>query len=83
MPVLIPEASTSIKVSQSTHRKLKAGAKDYRSINDYLDYLLRLEERQRRVESMRQAIAATPPEHRASWLAESAAWESTSLADAR
>ena len=75
--------ATTIKVSQETHGRLKAGARPYRSINDYIDHLLSLEERQRMVEAMRQAIAATTEEQMASWRAESQAWESISLADAR
>jgi len=73
--------STTIKVSQSTHRQLKAGAQPYRSIDDYITHLLRLEQRQRMVEALRQAIQGTPPDQLASWRAESSAWETTSLTD--
>jgi hypothetical protein len=74
---------TTVKVSQVTHRRLKAGAQTHRSINDYIEHLLTLEERQRMVEDMRQAIAATSPEQWDSWRQESASWETTSLVDAQ
>ena len=83
MTVSVLNPSTTIKVSQATHRTLKAGATSYRSIDDYINHLLRLEERQRMVEAMRQAVSATAPEQMVSWRAESDVWETTSLADAR
>ena len=73
--------ATTIKVTRATHRRLKAGAQPYRSINDYLEHLINLEERQRMVEEMRQAIAATSPEQIASWRSESRQWETAQLAD--
>jgi len=79
----IATPATTIKVSQATHRQLKAGAQPYRSIDDYINHLLRMEERQRMIDSMRQAILATTPDQLASWRAESDAWETTSLADAQ
>ena len=74
--------ATTVKVSKMTHERLKAGAGAYRSMNDYLEYLLRLDERRQMIDAMRQAIANTPTDQMASWRAESAAWEATSLADA-
>jgi len=83
MTTTLPGRATTIKVSSATHRRLKAGARPYRSINDYLDHLLGLEERQRMIEAMRQAVSATGTQQMASWRAESDAWEAASLADAR
>jgi len=73
--------ATTIKVSQVTHRRLKTGARPYRSINDYIDHLLAREERQLMIEAMRQAIADTSPEQMASWRAESEVWETALLKD--
>ncbi|MCL2803906.1 MAG: hypothetical protein FWD29_08175 [Micrococcales bacterium] len=81
MATTTPSPATTIKVSQATHRRLKAGARPYRSINDFIDHLLRLEQRQQMVEAMRQAIGATTPELMASWRAESDVWEAASLKD--
>jgi len=81
MTIATSDRPTTIKVSQATHRRLKVGSKQYRSIEDYLLHLLEVEERQSMIESMRQAVLATPPEQLASWRAESDAWETTSLSD--
>jgi len=83
MTMTISDGPTTIKVSQSTHRRLKVGSKQYRSIDNYLNHLLEVEERQSMIESMRRAMAATPPDQMASWRAESDAWETVSLLDAR
>jgi len=83
MTIVTPRPATTIKVSQEIHQRLKAGAQPYRSINDYLEHLLSLEERQRMVEAMRRAVAATTPEEMAAWRVESDAWEAASLADAQ
>jgi len=75
------ETPTSVKVKRVTHQKLKAGATSFHSINDYLDYLLELDERQRMIEAMRTAISKTPANEMDSYRREATAWENAELAD--
>jgi len=72
---------TTIKVSAGVRDRLRAQAVGYRTMDEYLDHLLSMEDRRRKVASLRAAIAATSAEGMASWRAESKAWESASVGD--
>ena len=72
---------TTVKVSRATHAKLKEGAKAFHSIDAYLDYLLKMEERRQMVAAARVAISKTSPEDMESYRAESEIWERASLED--
>ena len=82
MTIIDQTRPTTIKVSRETHQRLRAGATEFRSLDEYLRNLLEMEERQKMVENLRREIAGTPPELMESWRAESRAWENASLADA-
>lgn len=83
MTTTVDDSQTTIKVPRAIHRQLKTGAGGYRSIADYIEHLLALEERQRMIEAMRVAMAASTDEQLESWREESQAWEAASLTDAR
>jgi len=81
VPPVATEAPTTVKVKRDTHQKLKDGATRFHSINDYLDYLLELDDRQKKIEALRLAISKTTASQMDSYHAETAAWENAELAD--
>lgn len=62
--------------------KAHAGAAGL-TLGQYLDRLADGADRQARLASVRDAMAAASPAELASWAAETAEWETTELADAR
>ncbi len=76
-------AMTTIKVTPVTRDRLKSHAKRAeRTINDYLDMLIDLADRELRFDALRAAIANTSEEDMASWREETEIWEAVELTDA-
>ena len=77
-------AMTTIKVTPATRDRIKGHAqRANRTINDYLDMLIDLADRELRFDALRVAIANTSAEDMASWRDETDVWETVELADAR
>jgi hypothetical protein len=77
-------AMTTIKVTPATRDRIKGHAQRAdRTINDYLDMLIDLADRELRFDALRAAIANTSAEDMASWRDETDVWETVELADAR
>ena len=75
---------TTIKVTPVTRDRLKSHAKRAeRTINDYLDMLIDLADRELRFDALRAAIANTSEEDMKSWREETEIWETAELTDAR
>ncbi|QAY59547.1 DNA mismatch repair protein MutS [Microbacterium protaetiae] len=76
--------TTTIKVSDELRDRLKTQAsRTGRTLGAHLAVLADLADRQDRLTSMKQAIAATPASVLAEYRTESEQWETTELADAR
>ncbi|WP_455424306.1 hypothetical protein [Arthrobacter woluwensis] len=74
--------TTTIKVSSELRDRLKAQAsRDGVTLSAHLQHLADFEDRRRRMESLRAAIAATGPAEWSSWVEESSDWEHTELSD--
>lgn len=68
--------TTTIKVTNDVRDRLKAQAtRAHRTLGEHLAHLADLADREGRFGAMRRAIADTPPEARASYAEEVAAWE--------
>lgn len=77
-------AMTTIKVTPVTRDRLKSHAQRAdRTINDYLDMLIDLADRELRFDALRAAIANTSEEDMKSWREETEMWETVELTDAR
>lgn len=77
-------AMTTIKVTPVTRDRLKSHAKRAeRTINEYLDMLIDLADRELRFDALRTAIANTSEEDMQSWREETDVWENIELTDAR
>jgi hypothetical protein len=77
-------AMTTIKVTPVTRDRLKSHAKRAeRTINDYLDMLIDLADRELRFDALRAAIANTSERDMKSWREETDIWETVELTDAR
>lgn len=77
-------AMTTIKVTPVTRDRLKSHAKRAeRTINEYLDMLIDLADRELRFDALRTAIANTSEEDMQSWREETDVWENLELTDAR
>jgi len=75
---------TTIKVTPATRDRIKGHAQRAdRTINDYLDVLIDLADRELRFDALRAAIAATSEEDMTSWREETEMWETAELTDAR
>ena len=75
---------TTIKVTPATRDRIKGHAQRAdRTINDYLDMLIDLADRELRFDALRAAIANTSAEDMASWRDETDVWETLELTDAR
>lgn len=74
--------TTTIKVSDELRDRLKAqAARDGLTLGAHLAQLADAEDRRRRLQSLKAAIAQTPPAGAKSHVAESAEWERAELAD--
>ncbi len=77
-------AMTTIKVTPATRDRIKVHAqRAERTINDYLDMLIDLADRELRFDALRTAIANTSEEDMTSWREETEIWETVELTDAR
>ncbi|MBK5238936.1 MAG: hypothetical protein JJE28_07500 [Actinomycetales bacterium] len=75
---------TTIKVTPVTRDRLKSHAKRAeRTINEYLDMLIDLADRELRFDALRTAIANTSEADMQSWREETDVWENLELTDAR
>ncbi|MBN6191322.1 hypothetical protein KZC56_05955 [Microbacterium sp. SSW1-47] len=75
--------TTTIKVSDELRDRLKdQAARDGLTLGAHLAHLADAEDRRRRLESLRTAVALSSPEDAASHAAETAAWERVESADA-
>ena len=67
---------TTIKVTTQTRDRLKAAARAQRStLEELLEQLISEHERRGRLESMRAAVAASPPDVMRAYLEEASEWE--------
>lgn len=74
--------TTTIKVSDELRDRLKVQAsRDGLTLGAHLTRLADSEDRRRRLEALKAAVAETSPAHAASHQAESAEWERAELAD--
>lgn len=76
-------AMTTIKVTPVTRDRLKSHAqRAKRTINEYLDMLIDLADRELRFDALRAAIANTSEADMQSWREETEMWETVELTDA-